>query len=107
MSEPKFTLPEIYKGCAHPQSVWFEEHWRPVFEAIAKECEALKYERDIAVAANENNFIALAKQNAELREDLRVAVDFLVSIEKEKCTTFPCGCPTHAAEALEKLEKYK
>lgn len=22
--------PQIYKACAHPQAVWFEEHWRPM-----------------------------------------------------------------------------
>lgn len=25
-------VPQIYKQCAHPQAVWFEEHWRPLLD---------------------------------------------------------------------------
>lgn len=41
MSDPKeFRIPEIYKGCSHPQSVWFDEHWRPILDALAAEVES-------------------------------------------------------------------
>ena len=39
-------LPEIYKECAHPQSVWFEEHWRPVFNQLQSENQRLKEENE-------------------------------------------------------------
>lgn len=41
-SKPEeWTLPEIYEGCAHPQAVWFEEHWRPIFEKLKFDNERL------------------------------------------------------------------
>lgn len=44
-------LPEIYPACAHPQSVWFHEHWRPVFEKLQSQLEACRKERDVALEA--------------------------------------------------------
>jgi len=41
-------LPEIYPSCAHPQSVWFDIHWRPRFEQSQAEIQALKTELEAA-----------------------------------------------------------
>lgn len=41
-----FKLPEIYNACAHPQAVWFEEHWRPIFIKMQKRIEELEGELD-------------------------------------------------------------
>jgi hypothetical protein len=30
----EWELPEIGRHVAHPQSVWFETHWRPVFDQM-------------------------------------------------------------------------
>lgn len=40
-------LPEMYNACAHPQSVWFEEHWRPIFKNMNEALLAAEAERDL------------------------------------------------------------
>lgn len=42
-----------------------------------------------------------------LEEKLRVAVDFLTSISKEKCADVDCRCPTHAKKCLDIIAKLK
>lgn len=64
-SEP---LPEIYASCAHPQSVWFECHWRPRFEQMSAQLAALRAD----LAESTSNAIAdIAKIGGEL-QDVRV-----------------------------------
>lgn len=37
-------LPECPRYVAHPQSVWFNEHWRPIIERLKAENEILQGE---------------------------------------------------------------
>jgi len=40
----KIKIPNIPNYVAHPQSVWFECHWRPIFDKYEKHIEELKIE---------------------------------------------------------------
>lgn len=43
--EQRREIPECPNYVAHPQSVWFEIHWRPIIDALKQENEALIKER--------------------------------------------------------------
>jgi len=74
-------LPEIYSACAHPQAVWFEEHWRPIFVKLKAENDQLKAQVDkyrnewseLAVL-NHQNYLELS-QEREKATQLKIAVD--------------------------------
>ncbi len=73
-------LPEIYQSCAHPQSVWFEEHWRPIFDSLVKENEELEREVEMSrdrARLNMQSAEKLEKENEELKSSLIDAVEAL------------------------------
>jgi chromosome segregation ATPase len=76
--------PEIYKACAHPQSVWFETWWRPILEQRAEairfllgEIEKLKeFEKHCringeAIHLFTNEIKLLKAEKDQLREQLK------------------------------------
>lgn len=96
-AKSELVLPEIYKSCAHPQSVWFNEHWRPIFKQmkLAKDEAENKFkfaqehyawclkegdeERDELKREN-----AYLQQNyAEAKDDVKVALARIAELEKE------------------------
>lgn len=44
MSEDRFKLPDCPNYIAHPQSVWFENHWRPTFVELEAKLGAAEKE---------------------------------------------------------------
>jgi ABC-type glutathione transport system ATPase component len=120
-------LPEIYEGCAHPQSVWFEEHWRPLFEQLQKENEELKRQHEMAMqradrAFNERDSLReqLAEacaardqwrkvqlENASLRESLKEAVEALTIISGKHETLCVDDLEDARFDAEETLAKLK
>lgn len=51
-------IPKCPRYVAHPQAVWFEEHWRPIIEKLKAENanlkQALELNRQVADAINDN-----------------------------------------------------
>lgn len=78
------SLPECPNYVAHPQAVWFNEHWRPIFEARDEEIKALNQ-------CQEHNRKAW-KENKRLREELEDARDALVNAYDDiaHCNTVGC-----------------
>ena len=73
-------LPKIDNHIAHPQSVWFEEHWRPLFEKLEKENSKLK--RIIELQKTEYNDILEPKfinDIEQLKSKLKIATNLLRS----------------------------
>lgn len=68
-------LPAIPNYVAHPQSVWFDEHWRPVVMRLATELEQVKRERDEWMS--KYGFIGLA--NSALSRSDHVAFGSLMT----------------------------
>lgn len=56
-------IPEIYQGCAHPQAVWFETHWRPIIIQLQRQNTELQ------------------QSHAELKAKLDKAISGLKSIK--------------------------
>ncbi len=61
-----YELPEIFESCAHPQSVWFEEHWRPIIEKQSATIGALKAENQSWKQLHENNEACINNQHKEI-----------------------------------------
>ena len=74
------------------------------YDAILKENERLskmlEYEKQREYPTQSQRELAYVNEITSLRESLKLAVDFLTSIEKGKCTELDCGCPSHAGKAL-------
>jgi hypothetical protein len=66
----KINLPEIQNYVAHPQSVWFETHWRPLFEVIQKENAELK----IIGLKYSSDIDSLLKERGDLKIKLDKAI---------------------------------
>ena len=62
-------LPKIYPSCAHSQSVWFEEHWRPIFEKQEVELADLKakYQKAVGILSRLRSALLIADFDKELR----------------------------------------
>ena len=85
-------IPNIPFYVAHPQSVWFEEHWRPIIEKLQAENERLKevisylpkvptqpYEKEMA-----QKIIELEAENTKLRNAVDLCDKQIRELEKDK-----------------------
>ncbi len=62
------SLPDCPKYVAHPQSVWFEEHWRPIFDKLQA---ALKIYEGPRLTSAGQAIKKLQEDNTRLRIALR------------------------------------
>jgi hypothetical protein len=74
------TIPECPNYIAHPQSVWFHEHWLPI---IKNQNEEIKRLQQIVTEPGEGNrYRLLMNDNQKLTSDMRLAISILR--EKDK-----------------------
>ena len=62
-------LPEIDRNVAHPQAVWFNEHWRPVIEQLKADLQITRHKIETLLTLN-------MRQDAEtqqLKSKLKIA----------------------------------
>lgn len=45
-------LPEIDRNVAHPQAVWFNEHWRPVIEQLESDLQITRHKIETLLTIN-------------------------------------------------------
>lgn len=66
-------LPECPYYVAHPQAVWFNEHWRPVIEQLKAE----NISKDIKITIQHDKITALKSKLAKAKEALNISLNYL------------------------------
>lgn len=66
-------LPECPYYVAHPQAVWFNEHWRPVIERLKVENSDLKYKKEYLISGYETILNDATTEFEQLKADARTS----------------------------------
>lgn len=72
-------LPEIDCNVAHPQAVWFNEHWRPVIEQLKAELEKVQQDK----ASNDSDYLKLSAENNSLKSKIKYANDEIHTLKNK------------------------
>lgn len=74
MSEKPREIPECPSYVAHPQSVWFYFHWRPIIDALSRESAELKRKLEHMNAHDKSRVNALLEID-RLKAELEMRTD--------------------------------